>query len=145
MEPVQPVLKEPAIAYLASYAAILAVASVITLPLPSPIRIPLIVLIGIFAAILVGLGLWGAAYVHFTEEYNIGDGQVIVKRGFFTRTGAAIPLRNIAEVQAVLPFPLRLLGVGVIRVSTNDGAVHLLHNVRRPVDFAESVRALLKG
>lgn len=145
MEPVRPALKEPVIAYLASYAAILAAASLITLPVPSPVRIPLVLLVGIVTAVPVGLGIWKAVYSHFTEQYLVDGGEVTIRRGFITKTGADISIHNVSGVVVVKPFPFRLLGVGTVEIRTNDGGVHLLYNLKDAPALTEKIRPSLAG
>jgi len=144
LEPVRPGLKEPLVVYLSGYLAVLLLAGFITWPLPSPIRISFFILVGIAALVPFGLGLWRVVFLHFTEEYEVRDGQVVISRGLLTKTVAAIPHHNIVEVQTILSFPLRFLSIGAVRISTNDGVAHLLHNIRNPGGFTENIRVLLK-
>ena len=51
-----------------------------------------------------------------------------------------IPLRNVSEARAVMPLLLRFFDVGSVVVSTNDGSMRTLFNVKDPDIVAGNVR-----
>lgn len=81
-----------------------------------------------------------ASWVHLTERYTIGDGYVRIRRGWASKTSGVIPTRNIAEARAVMPLLLRMLGVGLVVIETNDGSRHVMHNIKYPERIAYGIK-----
>ena len=81
-----------------------------------------------------------ALWVRLTEAYKVETGFLFIRRGWATRTAEQIPSTNIADAETVLPLLLRFFGVGSILVSTNDGSVHVMKNVRHPQALADEIR-----
>jgi len=143
---VRPVIKPVLVVNLLRYAASLGALGVLlaALRLPSYVYYPLLLVAALLAGIYLLLATSLAYWRHLTETYAIDGDQILIRRGLFNRSGTAIASRNISDIQTVLPLFLRPFHVGLVKVSTNDGAVHPFYNIKRPADFAENLRSLLR-
>jgi len=105
---------------------------------------------GSIDAIIVVLGLLffaqtvlRAIWIRLTEVYRVQKGFVLIRRGWAARKAEQIPSTNIADAVTVLPLLLRQLGVGSVLVSTNDGFVHEMRNIRNPQALTDEIRQQL--
>ena len=142
-EEYRPVIIEVLEAYLIAFALLYAavyVLFVFLLPFPASVTGPLTWLVALLIGIFFALRALSAFWVRLTQLYAVGDGYLRIQRGWVSKTSAQVPFRNIAEVKAVLPLLLRVFGVGLIVISTNDGYRHVLYNLKDPGGIAERVR-----
>ena len=71
---------------------------------------------GILATVLFGLSLLRTLFRHFTLQYGIHQGELIVKQGFFFRSLRTVPTRRIQNVDLRQNVLHRLLGVYEVHV-----------------------------
>jgi membrane protein YdbS with pleckstrin-like domain len=102
----------------------------------------ILILVGVlFFAQTVLRALW----IRLTEAYKVQRGFLLIRRGWASRTAEQIPSTNIADAVTVLPLLLRLFRVGSVVVSTNDGFVHEMRNIRNPQDLTDEIRQQLSS
>lgn len=139
METFRPVLLPVLVVYaipLVIVAAVLtgstALFAPLVLPLVSSLTLLIVIVFFLFA-------LFRDAWYYFTEEYRVDDGVVRVRRGWLQESATTIPVENVAASSALMTVPLRWMKIGDVIISTNDGCVHVLHNVRDPERIAQLV------
>lgn len=95
---------------------------------------------GIFL-ILIGIAVGRLAYLRYTQYYFIGPNFVEIMEGLLTQVRMKVPSSNIDDVESVVPFVTRFLGLGHVVITTNDQEMHTLFFVKHPGDLVEKMQA----
>ncbi len=136
-------MKEVIIAYSMALSIFLVLALGLVLLLPQFVFLPAAVtLFIVMASIVFAFRALSAFWVHLTQRYVIDadGGYVRMQRGWASRTSELVPFRNISQIQAAMPFFLRMLGLGHVVIDTNDGRTHILYNMKDPQGIIERIR-----
>jgi uncharacterized membrane protein YdbT with pleckstrin-like domain len=143
----RPVIKPVLLVNLTVCAVIVGLAALLlpALGLPPFLFYPLLGLVALLVGDLVVFRTAVAYWQHVTESYLVDADALVIRRGWAVRTEGRVLLRNVVEATAVVPLGLRPFGVGSIVVSTKDGHVHVLYNVKGPDGLAEKIRPAYGG
>lgn len=122
--------------------ALVMVATALLFLMPVPIQVSVD---GSFIIVLVGtvlflLAVWNDVYIYLTQYYKVEAGSILLFAGFMTKQAQEIDRQNVASVTAIMPFPQRMFGIGSVKISTNDGNVGSMINVRKPIEIAEKLK-----
>lgn len=146
-EEIRPVIRQVLAAYSVTFVLILA-APLVLLSLLSPppfVFFPVAILVLILGTAFFAFETAKAYWTYLTQRYAIGEDHVRIQRGWASKTSETIPSQNIAEVRAVMPLFLRMLGVGLVVIDTNDGNRHVLNNVKDPEGLAKTINPVPAG
>jgi uncharacterized membrane protein YdbT with pleckstrin-like domain len=104
------------------------------------ITLPLVILVLdlfiIFVALLRVTRLYWYKRFH---TYIISDDSLTLISGVISKREFRIPYNNISTVEVITPFSLRVFGLGLIQIETNDRNRHFLHFIKDPKNVADSI------
>lgn len=90
--------------------------------------------------LLIAIAVSRLAYLRYTQYYFIGPDFVEIMEGLLTQVRMKVPSSNIDDVESVVPFITRFLGLGHVVITTNDQEIHTLYFVKRPGDLVEKMQ-----
>lgn len=100
-----------------------------------------VLLIGGIVALVIGLVMWGNAFVHWWAQYYFVTNQKVLKvEGILRKSTSGSALEKINDITMEVPLLGRALGYGTLRVLTAADESNLTYTVMRdPAEFRKAI------
>lgn len=100
-----------------------------------------VLLIGGLVALVIGLVMWGNAFVHWWAQYYFVTNQKVLKvEGILRKSTSGSALEKINDITMEVPLLGRALGYGTLRVLTAADESNLTYTVMRdPAEFRKMI------